>query len=312
LRPFDNSDAECALSNHLVFWTSGNCERAIRLLKQSPLAEGREAKFNRGDDYLGRTMRDSYATIKATAERQGKTPFYSSQKVVVMTEPLVTDEGVYVPSFGGHESGTAWAIFTETLGAGEMLRFSEFSKSWWRYESTMWVERTNEYVESFVQELSYLAHAELTAAKISGITKQLKMLSITAFKKNPVSFTPPIDVEPDLKFLPFLNGIYNTVSGELVPHGSGNLNMYVLPYDYEHQAVSPMFQTFINQATGGDPEMIEALQIAAGSFLSDRQLQQSVMLIGRSGTGKGTFIHMMEKVIGEENTTAARLNQLNS
>lgn len=52
LRPYDESSADAALAQHLMFWTGRNCERTLRLMKQSALAR---AKWER-DDYLPRTI----------------------------------------------------------------------------------------------------------------------------------------------------------------------------------------------------------------------------------------------------------------
>lgn len=56
--PWDGSSADQALANHLAFWTGNDCERMLRLMKQSALVR---PKWDRAD-YLTRTILSSCGT----------------------------------------------------------------------------------------------------------------------------------------------------------------------------------------------------------------------------------------------------------
>lgn len=51
-RPYDASGADAALAQHLAFWTGGDCERVVRLMRESALVRD---KWER-EDYLVRTV----------------------------------------------------------------------------------------------------------------------------------------------------------------------------------------------------------------------------------------------------------------
>lgn len=51
-RPYDASSADAALAQHLAFWTGNDCERIVRLMRQSALVRDKWAR----EDYLERTI----------------------------------------------------------------------------------------------------------------------------------------------------------------------------------------------------------------------------------------------------------------
>jgi hypothetical protein len=67
-RPYDESDADMALAQHLAFWTGANCERMSRLMQQSALVRD---KWDQ-DQYLARTvqkacsLQESFYSVKTT------------------------------------------------------------------------------------------------------------------------------------------------------------------------------------------------------------------------------------------------------
>jgi len=145
-RPFDNSAAECALANHLIFWTSGNCERAIRLLQQSALAVGREAKYTRqGDNYLGRTMRDSYATVKANGNFYSSRPLVGKVEVIDVEEisnTAVRREGYQFMSIDQQEEHFKGCVYVTNMNKiftpnGTMLKQEQFNVVYGGYDFNM-------------------------------------------------------------------------------------------------------------------------------------------------------------------------------
>jgi P4 family phage/plasmid primase-like protien len=65
------------------------------------------------------------------------------------------------------------------------------------------------------------------------------------------------------------------------------------------QGACPMFMNFLNQATGGDAEMISFLQRWAGYTLTGLITEQIItFIVGPGGTGKGTFISTLQNILG--------------
>jgi putative DNA primase/helicase len=126
------------------------------------------------------------------------------------------------------------------------------------------------------------------------------------------------------RYIAFNNKVLDTQTGELLEHKSGYRFTSCLPYDYSvfrdasqdtiallHQHCPNLYE-FMMRAMDGDAKRVLKLLAIVNGALKFRffDLQLFVHLVGKPGTGKGTFARIVEKVVGSANTKNSSLTAL--
>ena len=299
-REFDNSGAEMGLANRLIWWASGNAERAIRLLKSSPLCAGREAKFTRGDDYLGRTMCDAYSFIKAKGEG-----FYSCKKVV---EPVQHIQQTSTLDFEQLPADWVLTEVSSETGRNAQLMldayyndrlFARGKESYW-WNGAKYQEVTEKQLKKSVSN-SLVGTGQHKENIVNGTANMLQVRADEIEALNPANAR-----------VYFTNGVidFESPSRTLEPHTPANFNNYTLPFDYNPSAPEPIeMLTFLNSAFEGDEDIelkIIAVQEVLGWALigSTLGIQKGVVLRGSTRAGKGTVLHVLLQLLGRGNYTS--------
>ncbi|MFN5242015.1 MAG: DUF5131 family protein [Aphanizomenon sp.] len=110
--------------------------------------------------------------------------------------------------------------------------------------------------------------------------------------------------------MPFTNGVLDINTMKLLPHSHNNFLKWILPYEYNPVATChPIDKWFKSQVS--DDGTIEVLRaylyaIATGKY----EWEQYLELIGKGGTGKGTFTRLAQALIGIKNAHSTRLQRL--
>jgi putative DNA primase/helicase len=109
----------------------------------------------------------------------------------------------------------------------------------------------------------------------------------------------------------FQNGTLNSKTGEFSPHNPKDYCTAILPYDYDPSAQCPHWLKFLDGATGGDWQLQQLMRAWFRWILApkDRRykfpVEKSLDLIGRKGSGKGTFLDALTLLLGEDNIASA-------
>lgn len=115
------------------------------------------------------------------------------------------------------------------------------------------------------------------------------------------------DPIPDL--INFRNGLLQWRTGELRPHTPAVLSTVQLSVDYDPEAQCPAFEDFVHQVVA--PDVVETIWELIGYLMySGNPLHKAVMLTGKGRNGKGTFLHVVEQLLGPRNVTNASLDDL--
>lgn len=99
------------------------------------------------------------------------------------------------------------------------------------------------------------------------------------------------------------NGVLNLVNGELEQPNKTEINTICVPYNYNNDPVySPRIDQFMKELTGGDPvKMTFLYQIAGYCLLKWNKFEKFVICVGEGGTGKSTFMNLLQKMVGDNN-----------
>jgi P4 family phage/plasmid primase-like protien len=139
-------------------------------------------------------------------------------------------------------------------------------------------------------------------------------VNLLANVKSAVQATAPLldlTQAPNPGVMNFINGTLEWRQGDdLVPHSPRNLTTTQFPYAYDPAATCPKFDHWL--ATMLDADQIAlAWQILGYMMLSGNPLQVAFMLYGKGSNGKSTFAHVIERLLGDPNISAASLKDLN-
>jgi putative DNA primase/helicase len=103
------------------------------------------------------------------------------------------------------------------------------------------------------------------------------------------------------------NGTIDLRSGALRPHDPGDLITKLAPIAFDGAATCPTWTTFLEQALGGDREMVDFVWRAIGYSLTGSTRDHALLfLFGPGGTGKSTTFRIWHELLGDYAVRAAR------
>lgn len=107
------------------------------------------------------------------------------------------------------------------------------------------------------------------------------------------------------------NGIINLVTGELETPNKTDINTIYIPWEYDTDPqYSPRIDQFMKEVTDGNPIKIQFLyQIAGYCLLKTNSFQKFVIFKGEGGTGKSTYMNLLNKLVGEVNCSHVGLSE---
>lgn len=115
--------------------------------------------------------------------------------------------------------------------------------------------------------------------------------------------------------VPFLNGVLNTRTLELLPHSPLNYSTHIIPIDYRNDdsLLDTKFSEFITALVNNDSNRLKILRACLYLIFTNNLLYQVALYIyGPGGTGKSTFINILMYLLGKEVTLSTSMNQINS
>jgi putative DNA primase/helicase len=110
--------------------------------------------------------------------------------------------------------------------------------------------------------------------------------------------------------IPFANGLLDTQTRALVKTTPTNALTWALPFNYQPEATCPLIQNWLCETTG-DEGTVQLLRAFMAALLrGPAKYHKFLHLIGPGGTGKSTFIRLLQWLVGEQNTVSTDLRQL--
>ena len=163
--------------------------------------------------------------------------------------------------------------------------------------STYWEEQLREDLQGRI--LKFLEHR----ASSSLTEKVIYCLKSTFVTK---------EMNTEQNLVPFSNGAYNLVTNVLEPHDKLNYFNWQLPRAYNPEATEfPTISSFLKSLANDNAELQAVFEaLASMIFKRDLSLQKAAVLTGVGSNGKGVYTHLLELLVGDENTTAVSLQDL--
>ncbi len=113
------------------------------------------------------------------------------------------------------------------------------------------------------------------------------------------------DLDADPWVLNAKNGTLNLRTGELREHRREDHLSKIVAVDYDPDARSERWERFLDDTTGGDPELRNYLQKAAGySLTGDTSEEVLFFVYGPAASGKSTYMSAIKNTLGDYAKTA--------
>lgn len=96
------------------------------------------------------------------------------------------------------------------------------------------------------------------------------------------------------------NGTIDLRTGKLRPHAPGDMITKIAPFDFDPKAQAPTWTAFLDRVLGGDVELLDFVQRAAGMAMAGEVRDHAFLfLYGQGRNGKSTFLNVLLEVFGE-------------
>ena len=200
---------------------------------------------------------------------------------------------------------------------GDRIRYCLAHASWYIWDGRRWatdmtgevMRYAKETVRAIYQEAANEVDSDRRAATAKWALRSesqgaLSAMVTLAQTEEAVVVTPEqFDADPWL--LNCLNGVIDLRTGRLLPHESGRLLSKLAPVVYDPQAASPLWETFLDMATGEDKALAAFLARAAGYSLTGGTGEEVLFFVhGPAASGKSTFLEALKATLGDYARTA--------
>ncbi len=119
-------------------------------------------------------------------------------------------------------------------------------------------------------------------------------------KSRPGIVVTPDALDADTWALNVLNGTLDLRTGKMRPHRQGDLLTKLAPVEYRAGLRDARFEAALSDWTGGDADLADFLQVAAGYTLTGQTTEEVLFLVyGPEASGKTTFLELLRAILGE-------------
>ena len=190
--------------------------------------------------------------------------------------------------------------WTERLRARVSIRLDPVSGAFWTYDSGVWREHRDVVTHHLPMMMGRTYRRGSAAHVVDRLIAELRYESRFIYPDS-----------PDTRYISLPSGLFDLVTGEVVPHDPGVMTLYRLQVDPDFTMPTPEFDKFLDSVlVPGDRERV--LDILAYLVGPGNPRQKGIMLTGSGRNGKGTLMRLVEKVVGSEFTSAVPLAQLSA
>lgn len=209
----------------------------------------------------------------------------------------------------------------------KVVTLREYNGKWYQYKSDCWSERTIDDIKADVTAFlqKYFSDAcRISTAVLNDFLINLKSNDLCHLDSG--KYQMPCFLtsgESAKQWLPMKNEVINVElaaqaaeQGKPLPENARRakepdlFSTFTLDYDFDPEATCPKWESYL-EGVQPDPINRETLQMMTGLlFVPDCSYNVAFFLFGIPGTGKGTFINVLESLIGKENCCTVPLGHL--
>lgn len=112
-------------------------------------------------------------------------------------------------------------------------------------------------------------------------------------------------------YAPLENGIFELVEWKLYPHSPDQITFTYIKAKYAPEAKCPIFEGYLHQVTGGDPQLMERFWMVIGYLLIyPARGKFFIFMKGVGNSGKSVFGRLIRQLYPKESISNIKLKQL--
>jgi putative DNA primase/helicase len=185
----------------------------------------------------------------------------------------------------------------------DRICFDAISKTWQIFTNGRWKAKGQEGMESVIYHRVVQDVPEINSVSLIPDIMKFMKYKLTVEEWNEAS---------TLEFFPFKNGVWSFKDKKLLPHSPHYLWKWQLDRDYSPIATGwDSIDRFLKTVTQGDDSLRDVLIAACAAVLMGRSdLQKAFHFFGSGANGKGTFMKLLQMLVGDENVCATTLESI--
>lgn len=251
------------------------------------------------DDFLVRHGREAFEMLLKAAQEAVEYQKTDSDEKTGESKNVYKRTYQLEPKQTHLKAVAAWSVLKESWAFRPAVGWYEWDKTHWVYRSEQEFE---EVLTQFMDAQNWIIR---DSGKVTSILREVRSRLVVRDERWQ---------QPGL--MGFSNGVMDLNTGVFQSHSPSHYLTAIRPFDYDPIAQCPTWMKFLNEATGGGEDMIGLLQALIKWTLTPKdrnkkfEIEKSPLLIGRKGTGKGTFLDILVQLVGENNIGAGNPESL--
>lgn len=185
----------------------------------------------------------------------------------------------------------------------DLIRHESETNQYWRYRDGLWIATSDDRIFAMIQDFLDTIEGLDYGARITHEVIQLA--------KRSVLIDTWLEAE-STEFIPFENGVYRISDKTMLPHSPSYGFKWQMPRKYVEGGGSwDNIDLFLTQFSNNNPQLKDILlAFCNAALLGKSNLQKFLYLSGSGRNGKGTFIHLMTELVGDENKYSTSIASL--
>ncbi|WP_084049322.1 phage/plasmid primase, P4 family [Deinococcus hopiensis] len=182
---------------------------------------------------------------------------------------------------------------------GHVYRYHQTRRSWWQYKGGVYVEVLDEVMYQRADKiLQSYGYNNLKTANIREVLDKISREESVA----------ALEVDQTAWELNTRTGILDLESGLLHDHTPEYFSTIQSAAAYRPGSVAHDWMAFLRQAVPDEGDRLLLQQFAGLCLTGDTSPQRALVLVGDGGTGKSTFVRVLQAVLGNLATSSALEN----
>lgn len=187
-------------------------------------------------------------------------------------------------------------------------RFDETRNNWVRFDGCRWtIDGGEQHVREQARDIGETMAATLLTTSEKDPNAVIRSIRSDGHRKGALNLTKDYrdinvtsaqwDREPHLLNTP--TGIVDLTDGSIRPASPADQVTMVTRTGYHADAVSPVWDGFLDRTFGGDAELVKFVQIMMGASLTGYPVERLFWLMGNGSDGKSTLVNGVAHVAGD-------------
>jgi P4 family phage/plasmid primase-like protien len=181
--------------------------------------------------------------------------------------------------------------------------YDQSAKVWRVYKRGVWEAKNTDNIEDLF--------CDRILQDVPGLKSFSFVINVMRFARARMT-VDTFETVSALEYIPFNNGVWSFQDRVLLPHSPDNSLTWKLDRDYSPiDAQWSSIDKFFHTVTKDDRDLRHVLMAACGAVLHGRaDLQQAFWLFGGGANGKGSFLRLLEMLVGDKNTHSTSLSTI--